>query len=314
MENEIQSTETASAEETPDAFAAGFDSEETSPAASGETKQVEGTEQQNITAGASGAEKETSAKPAGPAESKAKTPGSAPDKDKQTADSTPDEGLKDTEKKPRTFVLRHLDETKTVDEQEMIALAQKGLDYGRVREKYDAAKPVMELFGKFAKDSNMTVDQYVAYIRTEAKKASGMNETDAKRAVDLEDREAAVAAKEAKEAGKAAEEEQKTAERTSAEEQRKADIEAFQKKFPDAAKSPESIPPEVWDEVKGGESLVTAFALYSMRKAQSDAEALRKSAEMRQQNEKNAQRSTGSMQSSGNKDTASNPFLEGFGT
>ena len=45
-----------------------------------------------------------------------------------------------------------------------------------MREKYDAAKPVMEMFSQMAKQSNMTVEQYVAFVRTEAKKSSGMED------------------------------------------------------------------------------------------------------------------------------------------
>ena len=38
------------------------------------------------------------------------------------------------------FTLKHLDERRTVNREEVIALAQKGLDYDRIRAKYDALR------------------------------------------------------------------------------------------------------------------------------------------------------------------------------
>lgn len=209
---------------------------------------------------------------------------------------------------PKTWTLRHLDEEKTVNEQEMTALAQKGLDYDRIRERYDASKPVMELFGQFAKQAGMSVEDYVSHIRTQAKQAAGMNEADAKRAVELEDREAAIAAKEAVEA----EQQAAAQEQSAAEARRQADIAEFQKTFPEAAKDPKSIPPEVWAEVRGGLSLVAAYAKWQVAQAKAAQEAARQSAAAAAQNGRNAVRSTGSMKSAGSDTKSKDPFLEGW--
>ena len=216
------------------------------------------------------------------------------------------------ESQPKTWQLQHLDEVKTVDETGMIALAQKGLDYDRIREKYDESKPVMELFGQFAKQAGMTVPDYVAFIRTQAKKASGMSDAEAKRAVDLEDREAAVAAKEAQQAKGA--DEKSAAERAAldAEKRRKSDIAEFQRNFPDAAKEPDKIPPEVWAAVRNGESLSLAYAKYSIKQAQEARKAAEHKAASSEQNQRNASRSSGSMKSAGNEHTSRDPFLEGW--
>lgn len=114
----------------------------------------------------------------------------------------------------------------------MISLAQKGLDYDRIREKYDESKPVMELFGQFAKQAGMDIPAYVAYIRTQAKKAGGMSDDEAKRAVELEDREAAVAAKENQQKDAEAHQQTENQAKSDAAEKRKADIEQFRKEFP----------------------------------------------------------------------------------
>ena len=41
------------------------------------------------------------------------------------------------------WTLRHMDEVRQVGEADMVVLAQKGMDYDRIREKYDESKPVM---------------------------------------------------------------------------------------------------------------------------------------------------------------------------
>ncbi|MET0017136.1 hypothetical protein [Oscillibacter sp.] len=215
---------------------------------------------------------------------------------------------------PKTWTLRHLGEEKAVNEQEITTLAQKGLDYDRVREKYDAAKPVMEMFSQMAKQSNMTVEQYVAFVRTEAKKSSGMSEDEAKRAVDLEDRESAVMAKEAEEAEKKTAAQQAAQTESSAEERRNADIAEFQKTFPDAAKDANAIPQEVWDAVKQGQRLAVAYALWREKQALTEAQRVKQESAAKDQNTKNAGRSTGSMKTAGAESKASDPFLDGFGS
>lgn len=210
---------------------------------------------------------------------------------------------------PKTWTLRHLDDVKTVVEQEMISLAQKGMDYDRIREKYDESKPVMELFGRFARQNNMTIQDYTAHLRTQAMRASGMSEAEAKRTVELEDREAAVAAKEAAEAEQQAASQRKA----DADARRTADIQEFQKAFPEAAKDPKSIPQEVWADVRGGMSLVTAYAKYQVSQANARAQEAQRSAAAAQQNQKNTARSAGSMKSAGADKRSSDPFLEGFG-
>ena len=210
---------------------------------------------------------------------------------------------------PKTWTLRHLDDVKTVGEQEMISLAQKGMDYDRIREKYDESKPVMELFGRFARQNNMSIQDYTAHLRTQAMRASGMSEAEAKRAVELEDREAAVAAKEAAEAEKQAASQRKA----DADARRTADIQEFQKAFPEAAKDPKSIPQEVWADVRGGMSLVTAYSRHQVKAANERAEAAQRSAAAAAQNKKNAQRAAGSMKSAGADSKSKDPFLEGFG-
>ena len=213
---------------------------------------------------------------------------------------------------PKMWTLRHLDEVRQVGEADMVALAQKGLDYDRIRGKYDESKPVMELFGTFAKQAGMSVTDYLSYIRTQAKQASGMSEAEAKWAVDLEDREAAVSAKEAAEAQRQGAANQAAQARAAADARRSADIAEFQKLFPDAAKDPKEIPQEVWANVRSGMSLVSAYSKYAVDQANAARQAAEQKAAASAQNRRNADRATGSMQSAGENTGSKDPFLEGW--
>lgn len=236
----------------------------------------------------------------------------APDGAEHSADEAAAEPSAHQAEQKKTWTLRHLDEEKTVDEQEMTALAQKGMDYDRVRTRYDEAKPVMELFSKFAKDNHMTIPQYAAYVRMEAKKASGMDDAAAKQAVELEDREAKLTAAEAEEQGRRDAQEKASQRKQDEEERRKADISEFQTRFPEAAKDPKKIPASVWESVQSGLSLCSAYGDYLNKQKDAKISELQKALEDQKQNEKNSARSTGSMVSAGNESKAEDVFISGF--
>ena len=158
----------------------------------------------------------------------------------------------------------------------------------------------------------MSIPDYVSYLRTQAKQATGMSEAEAKRAVALEDREAAVSAREAEEAQRQNGANQAAQEQAAAEARRNADIAEFQRLFPDAAKDPKAIPQEVWACVKSGMSLVSAYSKYSVDQANAARQAAEQKAAAYAQNQQNASRSTGSMQSAGETSGRKDPFMEGW--
>lgn len=302
MEENTTGTETV--EQTSDAFLDGWDDVPETAADQPESQDTKETEPGKETADGQSKDGE------GQANETAENPADTqPENTQEVNDSKP---APEKESAPKAWELRHLGEVKTVDEAGMIALAQKGLDYERIRGKYDESKPVMELFGQFAQKAGMTVPEYLAYIRTQAKKANGMSEAEAKRAVELEDREAAVSAKEAQQAQAAAEQTAADQAKNAAAEKRRADIADFQKNFPDAAKEPEKIPPEVWAAVRDGASLSIAYAKYAIKQAQTAQEAAEHKVASTEQNQKNSDRSSGSMKTAGNEHKSRDPFLEGW--
>lgn len=196
----------------------------------------------------------------------------------------------------------------TVDEGNLAALAQKGLDYDRLQGEYDAAKPVMDLFRGFAEKQGQTVPEYLRFIRAQAKQAEGLSEEEARRAVELEDREAALSAQEARERARREAAEREQARRQAGEARVNADLREFLEAFPEAAKDPQSIPQEVWDGVRGGKSLVASYAMYSQRQARAAQEQAEAAAK---RNADNAARSAGSMRSSGT-NSRNDPFMDGW--
>lgn len=273
------------------------DAPETSETAEGEDTAEEVTETASETEGAQSAPDGGAAETAAEAGAEAQT-----ETTEQKADAP-----------EKTWTLRHMDETKNVGEAEMVTLAQKGMDYDRIRAKYDESKPAMEILSIFAKQKGVSVADYVSFLRTEAKKADGLSEAEARRSIELEDREAAVTAREAEQAAERQAAEQANAAANAAAQRRKADIDEFAREYPDVARNPDAIPKEVWDAVAAGSSLTVAYAKYTAKQAREEAERTRIAAQAAQQNIKNAARSTGSMQSAGQNAGGRDPFLEGWG-
>lgn len=285
---------TVEQEQTSDSFMEGFDDADTyAVAADQPEEQVTETQQEDQHTESSGGDGEGAEQGADPA-SQAQEAAQQTEAEKVDA--------------PKRWDLRHMGEVKSVDEAEMVTLAQKGMDYDRIRGKYDEAKPVMELFGQFAKQAGMSVTDYVAHIRMQAKQSEGMSEAEARRAVELEDREAVVSAREAEHQAQ----QQAAAGQTAEKERRMAEIEAFRKVYPDAAKDPKGIPAEVWESVRGGMNLVTAYAIYDAKQARAAQVAAEQKAAAADQNHNNASRSTGSMRSAGDNTRTRDPFEEGF--
>lgn len=305
MENvENMSVQEEQSADQQDAFLDGWgdeqtaqDAPETSETAEGEDTAEEETETASETEGAQSASDGGAAETVAEAGAEAQT-----ETTEQKADAP-----------EKTWTLRHMDETKNVGEAEMVTLAQKGMDYDRIRAKYDESKPAMEILSIFAKQKGVSVADYVSFLRTEAKKADGLSEAEARRSIELEDREAAVTAREAEQAAERQAAEQANAAANAAAQRRKADIDEFAREYPDVARNPDAIPKEVWDAVAAGSSLTVAYAKYTAKQAREEAERTRSAAQAAQQNVKNAARSTGSMQSAGQNAGGRDPFLEGWG-
>ena len=205
----------------------------------------------------------------------------------------------------QTFDLKFLGETKTVNRDEVITLAQKGLNYDKVVAERDTTKSELEQLGgisllrdckefleELAAESRMTVSDLMDYTRAESlAKKEGLDSSVALQRIKLDkDRKAFEAEKARKEAERKAKNE--------AEEKQNRDILSFVQAYPEV--QPQDIPKEVWDSVhRDGISLTAAYSAFENKKLREEVKAWKSKAETAEQNYKNQQRSTGSQSTAG---------------
>lgn len=214
-------------------------------------------------------------------------------------------------KEEERFELNYMGTRETVGKNEVIALAQKGRDYDRIREERDSAmtelkelraiKPAYDKYSDFlaklaaaaSTDVQGIMDNLNAKNLIAQEKARGVVLTEelALQKVKLERERAEFEAE--KSSGKGAKSEQPadTAQAADpAEAKRRDDFLAFAKAFPDVDGG--KIPQEVWDAYHAGNSLVAAYSLYENRQLKEQLAA-------KDQEIKNRERSTGSRASAG---------------
>lgn len=201
------------------------------------------------------------------------------------------------------YVLKHLGTEQKVNREEVIALAQQGLDYARIKDKLHTAEAEnaeksekLSHFEKLAERQGVSLDEFivmsVASLRADEKKISY---DEALREVKFEfERD-----KFAKE--KSDWEKSRNSEKT-ADDARQADIDAFMEKYPDIAKDPNAIPKEVWQEAETV-GLTQAYGNYLQRQKDAEIASLRKQLEQEKQYNKNKESSTGSQATDGSSAT-----------
>ncbi len=228
-----------------------------------------------------------------------------------------DEGTSDT-----SFVLKHLGEEKTVDRDEVIQLAQQGLDYPRIREKWDGVKDkvqawkamesfLSELAEGMGGDINRLIDETRTRVIMERAEAEGKTISAAeaaRQAVQLRLQQQAPA--EAK--GPSGPENSAEAEEKPEQPESIGDaIQKFIKLYGDDAPKAEDIPQEVWDEAAKTGDLIGPYQKYQIRLLREENEKLQAASKREQLNKKNAERSAGSAKSAGT-GTARDPFDDGW--
>ena len=194
------------------------------------------------------------------------------------------------------FELKHLDETRTVSREEVITLAQKGMDYDRIRTKYDelkageAQRSAHEAFLKELADSaGQSVEDVIdtARARMLANKATAEGKT-------LSEEDALEQIKQEK-AKQAPAEKPESTEEKSTEKDRDAERQQsflrFSREFPEV--KAEEIPAEVWkDFAEGKGDLADLFARQENKRLKAELAAMK-------QNEENRKKSTGSRATAG---------------
>lgn len=212
-----------------------------------------------------------------------------------------------------TFTLRHLGEDREVQRDEVIALAQKGMDYDRIREKWDGVKDNVQMYQmehaflqELADARGGDIESLIDETRTRTLLAKAEAEgktldpsTAAAQAVRMR-LSHAPAQSQTQPAQDAGEDQAKTNEM----------IDRFISVYGSTVKA-EDIPKEVWEEAAKTQDLVGAYRGFENRKLKDELKKLKTDLEAAKQQQKNKQRSTGSTKSVGSSKTK-DPFEEGW--
>lgn len=218
------------------------------------------------------------------------------------------------QKEEELFDLKFNKEIRKVNRQEVTELAQKGLNHDRILEQRDHLQQENAELLKFKQDNETIIglldaaaqksgtdrNTFLQSVRENAYVSQGLSRDAAHERVLREDAEQRLSRTEKADAEKQqAQQGQELA--------RQQDIERFLKLYKDV--DPNTIPKEVWDDVRNGETLVSAYGRYENRQLAESNRKLQESINALKQNEKNKQKSIGSAKTEG-KETAKDPFLE----
>lgn len=218
------------------------------------------------------------------------------------------------QKEEELFDLKFNKEIRKVSRQEVTELAQKGLNHDRILEQRDHLQQENAELLKFKQDNEAIIglldaaaqksgtdrNTFLQSVRENAYVSQGLSRDAAHERVLREDAEQRLSRTEKADAEKQqAQQGQELA--------RQQDIERFLKLYKDV--DPNTIPKEVWDDVRNGETLVSAYGRYENRQLAESNRKLQESINALKQNEKNKQKSIGSAKTEG-KETAKDPFLE----
>jgi len=182
--------------------------------------------------------------------------------------------------------LKHFDEVKKVTKDEAKVLAQKGMDYDRIRGRLDEANSNLARLQKYEDFLNELKGSFNSIDDL-------MDDTRARLIADKEGITHDQALERVRSANQWKEQQQQQVQldrNAVYEEVRRESLTAFLSEFPGV--KAKDIPQEVWDDMKTTYSLVASYAKYQAKKLADENAVLKKNAE-------NKARSTGSMKSAG---------------
>lgn len=212
------------------------------------------------------------------------------------AEERPEQSPRPTDEAKKTYTLKGIGGEQTVSEEEYRVYAQKGLDYDGLRADRDKLREEngrftqQEAFLKELAEQSGFEDVQELIDNTRARIYKDKMAEEGKEISDFEalhhvQREAQKAAQTAK-----------AAEKTD-EEKRSAEIAAFVKEFPNV--KAEQIPSAVWEGVGKGGSLIELYRNHVSGEKDAEIARLKSENEKLKTYQKNRERSTGSLRSSG---------------
>jgi len=177
-----------------------------------------------------------------------------PDEEAEVDEVNEDDNEKPKEE-PKKLKVKYLHEEKYLTEDEAIPLIQKGMNHDRLQEQLNALKsdPRLTLFDTLAKENGMTGDQYLQVLNDNIKN-NKIQVLAEEKGIDFD---IAKELYEAKEAAKPKPKTQLQIEEETRQEKINRENEEFLAHYPNI--KAEEIEKEVWEMVKSGDSLLTAY-------------------------------------------------------
>ena len=214
----------------------------------------------------------------------------------------------------QTITVKYNGETKELTVEEAVTLAQKGLDYDKVRGERDELRNgrAHRILSEYARENNQSVEQYLQFLEDtqEAKVLKREMDTLAKKHPDAPDdvlREMAELKIEARKKETAAEAEAKK-NREEAERQKPwADL---LREYPEIKKA-EDLPEDVVADIRSGLSPVDAMRRHQIKEKDKEIAELKAKLEAKEKNQTNKKRAIGSTASDAHKGEK-DAFLMGF--
>ncbi|SMC80503.1 hypothetical protein [Papillibacter cinnamivorans] len=191
-----------------------------------------------------------------------------------------------------SFTLNHLGHLQTVGRKDVVALAQKGLDYDFIKAKLEEARGKLKTYETPASPKPEA---------PAAPAANGVPERPSAHSASLLP-EGRIPGSSAREAGRGylGRADINTSGGREGEERRKGEVRQIMKYHPDFSGG--KIPDEVWEEVRLGASLPSAFLMHENRKLRSELDTAR-------QERLNREKTPGSVSSAGSRRENLDPFL-----
>nr|DAH25272.1 MAG TPA: hypothetical protein [Caudoviricetes sp.] len=238
------------------------------------------------------------------------------------ADEDGDEGEEDDGGEPQgddgaaddgeKFPVKWLDETKELTREEVIRYAQKGMDYDRTKQALHALREEADALRAFKAEHEAQIDELTAYLKEAGKTSLGDVLDDLRVSELIGKGDSADLAREKIRAARLerqlAANTQRQTEQDEGKRKAQADLEAFQKEYPDV-KVDEALLKELGDDLKATGNLTRAYEKMQRRKLEADNAALRKQIEADKQKASNKRRTTGSQKSAGSVSGKRDPLI-----
>lgn len=205
---------------------------------------------------------------------------------------------------PEKFHLKWMDEERDVTKDEIVPLAQKGLDYDRIRGKYDDLKTKSEEQAAYLAKYKDTLEDLEDFMSENDLGTMG-EVLDAMRIAKLTqkgiNREVAAAQVKQSRAERALDrmrkQQEAKQEETKKESKAQADLRAFMKDHPE--EDLKELLPKLQADLEQTGDLEVSYLRWSLREARKEAEAAKAAAKAEQKNADKKKRAPGSMQSAG---------------